>query len=69
MLLSEIVASDLTTQIFFKDYSVHNEVVPQIYNVLNRAIHSAEQSLQHFDTEVFKVGKDVFWRKRNSMDM
>ena len=57
MLLSEIVASDLTTQIFFRDYSVHNEVVSQIYNVLNRGIHSAEQSLQHFDMEVFKDWK------------
>ena len=54
MLLSEIVAPDLTTQIFFRDYSVRNEVVSQIYNVLNRGIHSAEQSLQHFDMEVFR---------------
>lgn len=57
VLLSEIVASDLTTQIFFRDYSVRNEVVSQICNVLNCGIHSAEQSLRHFDTEVFKDGK------------
>ena len=60
VLLSEIVASDLTTQIFFRDYSVHSEVVSQIYNVLNSGIHSAEQSLQHFDMEVFQDRKDVF---------